>query len=92
MSKLSTVEIVYEKRAAKALRKMRTKQATLLMLALRAIAVDPFASNPNIKRLKGAKDAFRYRVADFRAIYRIDREAQVMRVELVKPRGEAYKP
>ncbi len=86
------MEIVYEKRAAKALRKMQPKQSGLIMIGLNAIAADPFASHPNVEKMKGTKDGFRYRLGDWRALYRIDRENQVMMVELVKSRGEVYKP
>ena len=84
------MEIVYEKSALKSLRRMQPKRRAIIMATLKAIAGDPFASQGNVKRKKGRKDTFIYRAGDFRAVYRIDRVAQVMRVELVKPRGEVY--
>ena len=85
------MEIVYERIAFKSLRRMQPKRKASIVAALLTIAGDPFASHGNVKRKKGRKDTFIYRAADFRAVYRIDRTAQVMTVELGKPRGEVYK-
>lgn len=86
------MEIVYEKGAFKSLRRMQPKRKARIVEVLLTIAADPFGPHgSNLKRKKGSKATFIYRAADFRAVYRIDRAAQVMTVELVKPRGEVYK-
>ena len=62
-----------------------------LIEPLEAIAEQPFAAHRNVERIKGARDAFRLRQGDWRAKYRIDREAGEMRVLVVEPRGRAYR-
>ena len=85
------MELVIEKGAAKALIRMPPKVATAILAVLRSVASDPFAPQRNVKRLKGNKDHFRLRHGDWRALYRLDREAQRMIVEAVLPRGSAYR-
>lgn len=48
--------------------------------------------HPNIKSLKGSfTGAFRYRVGDWRVIYKVDEENQVITVLLIVHRREAYR-
>jgi mRNA interferase RelE/StbE len=58
---------------------------------LKAIAADPFAKHANVDSFVGEKDAFRFRQGDWRAVYKVDREAGVMRVLRIEPRGEVYR-
>jgi hypothetical protein len=51
----------------------------------------PFSRHRNVERIKGERDAFRLREGDWRATYRIDREAGEMRVLVVEPRGTVYR-
>jgi mRNA-degrading endonuclease RelE of RelBE toxin-antitoxin system len=44
----------------------------------------------NVKPLTGAKDAFRLRQDDWRAIYQIDRKSDTIQVTAVGPRGSVY--
>ena len=77
--------------AAKMLGRMQPKRAKAIRAALEAVAADPFAQHANAKPLAGVRDGFRLRHGDWRILYRLDREAGTMVVELVKPRGDAYK-
>ncbi|MBW4494344.1 MAG: type II toxin-antitoxin system RelE/ParE family toxin [Oscillatoria princeps RMCB-10] len=48
--------------------------------------------HPNIKRLTGSfAGAFRYRIGDWRVVYRVDEKRQVITVLLIAPRGEVYR-
>jgi hypothetical protein len=49
--------------------------AIRLIARLEAIAEQPFAKHANVERIKGETEAFRLRQGDWRAKYRIDREA-----------------
>jgi mRNA-degrading endonuclease RelE of RelBE toxin-antitoxin system len=51
----------------------------------------PLDSTQNVTALSGAKDAFRLRHGDWRALYWINRETQTMVVEAIVPRGGAYR-
>lgn len=53
--------------------------------------MDPFASHRNVEALKGAKDLYRLRLADWRAIYRVDRAARAIVVQRIAKRGEVYR-
>lgn len=62
-----------------------------MMERLKAIAADPFATHPNVKPLVGEKDVFRLRQGDWRAVYRIERIEEVVRVLVIEIRGKVYK-
>ena len=48
--------------------------------------------HPNIKRLKGLfVGSFRYRIGDWRVIYRVDEENQVITILLIAHRSEVYR-
>lgn len=42
------------------------------------------------KKLRGATDLWRVRVGDFRIIYRIDDAAQLIEVQVIRDRKDAY--
>lgn len=85
------MELLYGRQAAKKLARIQPKIAKAIRNQLAAIAADPFASHMNVTALQGVKDGFRLRHGDWRVLYRLDREQRTMLVELVKPRGDAYK-
>lgn len=70
---------------------MPAKPAAAMIAALERIAQDPFARHANVKPLAGVKDGFRLRHGDWRALYRLDRAAGQMIVEIVGARGDVYK-
>ena len=93
------MELVIEKKAFKALRVLPPKVSGAIVGAivgavvgaLEAIAAEPFAQHRNVDKLRGIRDGFRLRHGDWRILYRVERRANVVRVEAVRPRGEAYK-
>lgn len=85
------MQLVVEKAAAKALRRMPAKLAASIMAGLEAIALDPFGHHANVKPLEGTTAGFRLRRGDWRILYRVDRLAGAVIVESVKTRGDAYK-
>lgn len=55
------------------------------------VSRDPF-SHPNIKRLTGKlRGLFRYRIGDWRVVYRIDEESKQVVVLVIVHRSGAYK-
>ena len=58
---------------------------------LKALASEPFAVHSNVKPLRGEPNAFRLRQGDWRALYRVDRAAQEVRVYVIETRGRAYR-
>jgi len=52
---------------------------------------DPY-EHPNIKRLKGSLVGYRrYRVGDWRVVYRVDEDEHVVTVLLIVHRSKAYR-
>ena len=85
------MKLVIDKRAQRRLREMPAKVSTALLERLKVIAVDPFARHPNVNPMQGEPDAFRLRQGDWRALYRIDRAAQEVKVYVIETRGRAYR-
>lgn len=81
--------IQIEAEADRALRRMPRNTAKRIRSKLVALAKDPFARNPNVKKLSG-RDAWRLRIGDWRALYTVDRTDQIISVMVIRPRGGAY--
>ncbi|MGH6913282.1 MAG: type II toxin-antitoxin system RelE family toxin [Geminicoccales bacterium] len=78
-----------EAEADQALRRIPRNTALRIRSELLALAEDPFARNPNVKKLSG-RDAWRLRIGEWRALYTIDPSNQIISVMVVRPRGSAY--
>ena len=81
--------IQIEAEADKALRRMPRNTALRIRSKLLALAEDPFARNPNVKRLSG-RDAWRLRIGGWRALYTLDTTNQIISIMVIRPRGSAY--
>ena len=86
-----TYKVSYRRDTAKALRRIQPAKAEDIMAAVTRIAADPSAPNNNVRPLTGVSNGFRVRVGDWRVSYTIDREARVIDVFEVAPRGGAYR-
>lgn len=82
--------IVYSKEAVKTLQRIPRNIAHLIREKLEEIAVDPFGSHPNAKKLQG-REGYRLRVGDWRVIYTIQNQQLLIIVLKVASRGEVYK-
>jgi mRNA-degrading endonuclease RelE of RelBE toxin-antitoxin system len=85
------MNLLLEKAARNGLDRMTAKAMEAMLTRLEQIAANPFAKHSNVEAMKGAKDAFRLRQGDWRAVYRLDRGADEMRVVLVDVRGSVYR-
>ena len=83
-------KITYTAQAAKALLKMPRNTAQMILEKLAQVAIDPFASIPDAKKLQG-RPGYRLRVGDWRVIYEINQDEVVIIVMKIAPRGEVYK-
>lgn len=84
-------KVTYRRDPAKALRRMQPAKAADITAAVDRIAADPSSPNNNVRPLKGISNGFRVRVGDWRVSYTINREARVIDVFEVAPRGGAYR-
>lgn len=75
--------------AERDLRRMPRNTAKRIRSKLVALAEDPFARNRNVKKLSG-RDAWRLRIGDWRALYTLDTENQIISIMVIRPRGSAY--
>jgi mRNA-degrading endonuclease RelE of RelBE toxin-antitoxin system len=81
-----------ERAAARRLNDMPPKAREALRRKLDAIAAEPFNRELNDGPFQaGGKDCFKVRQGDWRAIYKIDRKAQEVRVQIVETRGGVYR-
>jgi mRNA interferase RelE/StbE len=85
------VEIEFSREAVKALRTIQPAKAGQIRAAIDRVAADPGAPNNNLLPLKGVPSGFRIRVGDWRVSYTLDREADLMSVFEIAPRGGAYR-
>lgn len=81
--------ILIEAEADRALRRMPRTTAKRIRSKLLALAEDPFARNPNVKKLSG-RNAWRLRIGNWRALYTLDPSAQIISIMVIRPRGSAY--
>jgi mRNA interferase RelE/StbE len=58
---------------------------------LDSLALNPY-SHPNIKRLTGRlRGRFRYRIGDWRIVYRVEEHSKCVTILLISHRSSAYK-
>jgi len=83
-------KIAYTTQATKSLLKMPRNTAHLIREKLEQVAIDPYASIPNAKKIQG-REGYRLQVGDWRVIYEVKRKEVVIIVLKVAPRGEVYR-
>jgi mRNA interferase RelE/StbE len=83
------VKIVIARDAGKVLARMQPAKAKDIRDAIDKVAADPTAPNNNLRPLKGVPNGFRG--GDWRISYTLDRQAGVMSVFEIAPRGGAYR-
>ncbi|PZX25460.1 Gp70 [Cupriavidus phytorum] len=80
--------IEFTKQAAQALRAMPRNLAATIVAKIHALAADPYAPNPNARKLAG-RDGYRLRVGDWRVLYEIENDRLIALVLAISPRGGA---
>lgn len=81
--RLSAQAYNYIKRADRIIQKRITA-------AIETICSNP-ASGPNIKKLRGAGQNYRYRLGGIRIIYTVVDEERLVVINSIGPRGDVYK-
>ena len=67
-------KVEYSKGARRRLRRLPDSVAHTIIGKIHALALDPFAANNNVTRLR-AVDGFRLRVGNWRVLYSLDLES-----------------
>jgi mRNA interferase RelE/StbE len=81
--------VVTTKSFDKALARLPLNWQKRIVMKIKEVAADPYASNNNLTKLQG-RDGYRLRVGDWRVIYELQDERLVMLVLDVGPRGDIY--
>lgn len=83
---------MYALRLARSARKeLEALPDAMLVRIARQLDQLPIQPRPTgCKKLRGATDLWRVRVGDFRIIYRIDDTAQLIEVQAIRDRKDAY--
>ena len=81
--------IQFTRQAIKALRKMSANEAAIIRSKIEELALDPFAA-PNVKSLAG-RPGYRLRIGDWRIIFEIAQNEQVISILKIAQRGGAYR-
>lgn len=83
-------KLSFTKQAQKALLKAPTSIAQSIRQKLERLAENPYAPNPNAKKLQN-REGYRLRVGDWRVIYDIQNDAVVILVLKISQRGDIYR-
>ncbi len=82
-------ELLLERRAEKDLRRLTAGIFPRVIAAIKALADDPRPAG--CKKLTGSDDDWRIRVGDYRVLYEVDDESQIVRVMRIRHRRDAYR-
>jgi mRNA interferase RelE/StbE len=85
------MELVFKTAAAKRLAEMPKAHARKMLATLQAIAADPKAPQTQVKKLVGTDNIYRLRVGDWRAVYELVWEDDVLTVIVIDVRGSVYR-
>ncbi len=82
------MKIEFGTRALKFLSKLEKVSKERIFKRIKELCEDPFPSD--VKKLKGEKDVYRIRIGDFRVLYRIISEDDVILIFWVDKRSRVY--
>jgi mRNA interferase RelE/StbE len=85
---LKLYEVTVSRSAEKELNKLGSVWIDKICKVIEDLAVNPRPSG--CKKLKGSKDLWRVRVADYRIVYAIDDDIRIVAVERIAHRKEVY--
>ena len=77
------------KKATKYLSRLDTKTQERLKTALRELSFEPMRGD--IMPIAGQRNVYRDRAGDFRLLFTVYKEDNVIVIDKIAPRGEAYK-
>jgi mRNA interferase RelE/StbE len=79
--------VEFDREAAKALRRLSRTDRTRILAAIAKLA-----DQGDIRELVGAGGLYRLRVGDWRVIFRVKRDLDLVQIATVSSRGSACKP
>lgn len=82
-------DIVYDSKAFKFLKKADTKLRNSLQDKIKALSINPYSNQLDVKKLKG-RDGYRLRVGQYRVLYHIDNDVIKIYIIDIAHRKEVY--
>ncbi len=82
-------EIVFQPSVEKDLRKISAENKNRIFSRIEALASDPFSVQ--VTKLTGTLGMYRVRAGDYRIIYEVNQEANLINIHYVRHRREAYR-
>jgi mRNA interferase RelE/StbE len=82
-------EVRLSRRAHRYYERLPADTARRVDRAFEALCRNPYGRG-DIKPIQGAPGLYRYRVGDLRVIYQVDRQARIITVLAILPRGDAF--
>lgn len=82
--------IVLTKTAQKTYERLSEKLRRGLDRCIAHLSASP-TLGPNVKRLSGQPDCYRYQMGGWRILYEVDEDAATVKIYQIRPRGDAYK-
>ncbi len=84
-------KIIFQKQVSKFINTRTPKERIHIAEALSELGNNPFANNPDIKKLKGSNDKYRLRLGKYRFLYTITEEQILIYFYKADTRGDVYK-
>ena len=82
--------LTYSKQARKTLARIPAHISRRILLRMKEIASDPFATDNNTESMRGMHGYFRLRSGNWRVIYKIETDGLRLVVVKIAPRGGVY--
>lgn len=83
-------EVILTKTALKTYNRLTEKLRRSIDRCLAYLEVNP-TRGPNIKKLEGEPECYRYQIGGWRILYEVDENNLTVRVYQIRPRGDVYK-
>ncbi len=86
---MADYSILFRRSARKELEELPPSVASIILEAINSLAQIPRPSG--CKKLKGGKNLWRIKIADYRVVYEIDDQGKIIIIVLVRHRKDAYR-
>lgn len=84
------MRVVFTRSAEKALDRLLVNRRRQIVSRIAAVAAEPRSRRHDVEPL-GGSELLRLRVGDYRVLFTVDDAEDVIRVELIRTRGDVYK-
>jgi len=85
------MRIEFTRAAEKALDRVEPKRRRLILDRIRLLADNPQSPLLDVRTVQGREDVLRLRVGNYRVLFRSDVSEDVIRIEMIRTRGDVYK-